>query len=335
MDMSLFPRRRLAHLPTPLEPMPRLSAHLGGPQLFVKRDDCTGLAGGGNKTRKLEFLIADALADGADTVITAGSVQSNHARQTAAAAAHCGLRCELVLPRFVPWEGPGYEVVGNVLLDRLLGAEVHLLPADTDRDAAMARVAEKARVRGARPYVIPVGGSNALGALGYVECAAELLRQAADLGIAIDALVTASGSGGTQAGLVVGCQRLAADFPVIGMCDAAPAQELAETVRALVAALGELLGGSRDIDWGRVEFLDAYAGAGYGLPTDAMVEAVTLAARLEGLLLDPVYTGKALAGLIDLVRRGRFRGDDTVVFVHTGGAAALDAYAGVFAGGGV
>ncbi len=325
-----FPRERLAHLPTPLEPLRALSNHLGGPQIYVKRDDCTGLATGGNKTRKLEFLVADALRQGADTLITAGAVQSNHARQTAAAAARFGLRCELVLARSVPWRDPGYETLGNVLYDRLLGARLHFVAGDVDRAEAMRRLAERLRDSGARPYVIPVGGSCPLGALGYVECAAELLAQTDAQGLSPDALVLASGSGGTQAGLVVGCQARGAAFPVIGVCDETPWEAVAGAVRPIADGVADLLGAVADIDWGRVEFLDSYAGPAYGVPTAETVAAISLVARLEGLLLDPVYSGKAMAGLIGLVRQGRFREGQTVLFLHTGGSAALDAYPSAF-----
>ncbi len=326
--LSQFPRERFAHLPTPLEYLPRLSAHLNGPRIFVKRDDCTGLASGGNKTRKLEYLLADAMARGADTVITTGGVQSNHARQTAAAAARCGLHCELLLPRSVAWSDPAYERTGNVLYDRILGANVHLLPADSDRDAAMSDLAESLRRDGRTPYTIPAGGSNAVGALGYVGCIDELLAQIRAESLAIDALLVASGSGGTQAGLVVGRTAFAADFAIIGISDGEPSAELESTVRSVANATGRLL----DVtpQWDRVEILDQYIGPGYGLPSDAMLEAVTLVARTEGLLLDPVYTGKAMAGLIDLIRGGRFGKDHTVVFLHTGGSAALSAYPDLF-----
>ncbi|MDH3375566.1 MAG: D-cysteine desulfhydrase [Gammaproteobacteria bacterium] len=326
--LSQIPRERFAHLPTPLEYLPRLTAHLNGPQIFVKRDDCTGLASGGNKTRKLEFLLADAMACSADTVITTGGVQSNHARQTAAAAARCGMHCELILPRSVAWSDPAYERTGNVLYDRILGAKIHLLPTDIDRDAVMMELAESLRREGRTPYVIPTGGSNAVGALGYVDCVGELVDQAHSENLAIDALVVASGSGGTQAGLVVGRTVYAADFAIVGISDGEPRAELESTVRRVAGAVGSLL----DVTphWERVEILDQYIGPGYGLPSDAMLEAVTLVARTEGLLLDPVYTGKAMAGLIDLVRSSRFGDDQTVVFLHTGGSAALSAYPDLF-----
>ncbi len=331
MRLSRFPRVALAHLPTPLETLPALARHLGGPRLLVKRDDLTGLAGGGNKTRKLEFLMADALAHGADTVVTGGGVQSNHARQTAAAAAKLGLKCELVLQRSVPWDEPGYEETGNALLDRLLGATVHTVPSEADRAAEMERVADDVRGRGGAPYVIPGGGSNALGALGYAACALELIDQAAAQDVSVDYVVLASGTGGTQGGLVAGLAGADSGIAVIGIdIDAAPA-EVEANVRRIAAETARKLGAGRAA--GSVTVKGGYAGEAYGLPTPEMAAAVTLLARLEGLVLDPVYTGKAMAGLIDLVGAGFFRPTDTVVFLHTGGAPALFAYASVFAGG--
>ncbi|MFQ5785978.1 MAG: D-cysteine desulfhydrase, partial [Alphaproteobacteria bacterium] len=332
MQLSRFPRLRLAHLPTPLEPLARLSAHLGGPRLLVKRDDCTGLATGGNKTRKLEFLMADALERGADTVITCGGVQSNHVRQTAAAAAKLGLDCHLVLQESAPWDDPDYRETGNLFLDRLLGARFHFVPTEADREAGMARVAEDLRGRGRRPYVIPGGGSNAIGGLGYAGCALEIVAQANALDIAVDGVVIASGGGGSQGGLVAGLVGANSGIRTIGIDIDAEGEAVAERVRAVAAGTAERLGlrGGLPDDAVTVDF--DYAGAAYGKPTPGMVEAVTLTARLEGLILDPVYTGKAMAGLIGLVRRGFFGPSDTVVFVHTGGTQALYAYRSAFAG---
>lgn len=331
MLLSRFPRRRLAHLPTPLEPMEALSRRLGGPRLYVKRDDCTGLATGGNKTRKLEFLMADAIETGADTVITCGGAQSNHARQTAAAAARLGLGCALVHSAEHAWDSPDYAETGNVLLDRLLGAELHTVPTEADRDAGMARLAEELRARGRKPYVIPGGGSNAIGGLGYAGCAFEITAQANDLGLAVDHIVLASGSGGTQGGLIAGLAALNSPIAVTGIDIDAEAQEVAERVRAVADGTAALLGVRGGVPQDAVTVEAGYAGPDYGQPTPAMIEAVRLAARLEGLILDPVYTGKAMAGLIDLVRRGRFGRDETVVFIHTGGTPALFAYRSVFA----
>ena len=331
MHLARFPRARFAHLPTPLEPMPNLTRLLGGPQLYVKRDDCTGLASGGNKTRKLEFLIGDALAQGADTVITHGAVQSNHVRQTAAAACKYGLRCAALLERRVPGHGPEYETTGNVLLDRLFGAEVRFVAADTDMDAACAELAEEIRARGAKPYAIPGGGSNAVGALGYVNAALELLQQANDLGLRIDCVVHGTGSTGTQGGLVCGLEGANAGIDVLGICVRRPAAAQEEAVYRTASAAAEHVGIRGGLARARVRANGDHVGPGYGVPTAGTIEAIRLAALHEGLLLDPVYTGKAMAGLIDLCRQGFFSKDQNVVFLHTGGAAALFAYESDFA----
>ena len=334
MDLSQFPRQRLAHLPTPLESLDRLSDHLGGPggrpRILVKRDDCTGLGLGGNKTRKLEFLLGEAVVQGADSVITTGGVQSNHARQTAAAAAKLGLSCELLLTRVVPWDDADYEATGNAQLDRLLGAKVHLLPGDSDRGVAMAERAEALRAAGGRPYIIPTGGSNGTGALGYVNAALELVQQLNERSLSSAALVHACSSGGTQSGLTAGLAALNHPMRVIGIdVDANP-----EAVEAEVIALTEetlsRLGLPADSAAERIEVVSGYSGTAYGLPTAEMREAVELAARLEGLVLDPVYSGKALAGLIGLIRAGRCKDDDCLVFLHSGGSPALFAYRSVF-----
>lgn len=332
--LDALPRVALAHLPTPLEPMARLSAELGGARLFVKRDDCTGLALGGNKTRKLEFLMAEALAAGADSVITAGGVQSNHVRQTAAAAAKLGLIAHLVLTRNVPpdanREKDGYDRTGNILLDRLLGAEIQILPAGSDRDAAMAEIATKLRAAGGHPYVIPLGGSNATGALGYALCARELSIQAEALCGGLDAIVLASSSGGTQAGLIAGLVALDHPARVIGVDVDGDREKTAAAVREVAAAVAERLGLDADEVVARIDVVSGYGGPGYGLPTPEMRRAVELAAQCEGLLLDPVYSGKAMAGLMGMIAEGRFAAGERVVFLHSGGAPALFAYRSVF-----
>jgi L-cysteate sulfo-lyase len=326
MHLARFPRVRFAHLPTPLEPMPNLSRRLGGPRLFVKRDDCTGLATGGNKTRKLEFLLGDALAEGADTLITHGAVQSNHVRQTAAAAARYGLRCEALLERRVAGRGPGYEATGNVMLDRLFRARVRFVAADTDMDAACAEAADAVRARGGRPYVIPGGGSSPVGALGYVNAALELLQQVNDQGLRIDLVVVGTGSTGTQAGLVAGLEGANARIDVLGICVRRPAAMQIEAVLRTANATAAHVGLRGPIDRARVRANGDYVGQGYGVPTAGTLEAIRLAAQTEGLLLDPVYTGKAMAGLIDLCRSRVFGTDQNIVFLHTGGGAALFAY---------
>jgi L-cysteate sulfo-lyase len=326
MHLARFPRVRFAHLPTPLEPMPNLTRLLGGPQLYVKRDDCTGLATGGNKTRKLEFLIGDALAQGADTVITHGAVQSNHVRQTAAAACKYRLRCAALLERRVTGHGPAYETTGNVMFDRLFGADARFVAADTDMDAACAELAQEVRARGGRPYYIPGGGSNAVGALGYVNAGLELLQQANDLGLRIDGVVLGTGSTGTQAGLLCGLEGANAGIDVLGICVRRPAPAQEEAVYRTASAAAAHVGIRGGLERARVRANGDHVGPGYGIPTAGTIEAIRLAARHEGLLLDPVYTGKAMAGLIELCRNGFFTQDQNVVFLHTGGAAALFAY---------
>jgi L-cysteate sulfo-lyase len=326
MHLARFPRFRLGHLPTPLEPMPSLSERLGGPRLYVKRDDCTGLATGGNKARKLEFLIAAALEADADTVITHGAVQSNHVRQTAAAANRAGLACAALLERRVPDRAAGYEATGNVLLDRLLGARLRFVPAGTDMDLACAALAEEIEAEGGRPYIIPGGGSNPTGALGYVNAALEMLQQANDHGLRIDAVVHASGSTGTQAGLVCGLAGAGCRIPVLGISVRQQKLRQEEAVWRLACATAAHLGLRHGIDRSEVVVNSDHVGPGYGLPSEGTLDAIRLAAATEGLLLDPVYTGKAMAGLIELVRQGEFSARDHVVFVHTGGAAGLFAY---------
>ncbi|MBV9045882.1 MAG: D-cysteine desulfhydrase [Alphaproteobacteria bacterium] len=326
MHFARFPRVRLAHLPTPLEPLDRLSKHLGGPRLWIKRDDCTGLSTGGNKTRKLEFLMGDALAKGADTVITQGATQSNHARQTAAAAAKLGLECYILLEDRTGYQSPEYTHNGNVLLDRLHGATISKRPGGADMNAEMEELAEQLRSKGRRPYIIPGGGSNIVGALGYANCALELLAQANEMHLKIDHIVHATGSAGTQAGFVAGLVALNADIPVLGISVRAPKEKQEQSVFDLAAKTAEHIGATGTLKREHIVANSDYVGPGYGLPTPGMVEAVKLLAQMEGILLDPVYTGKGMAGLIDHVRKGAFSKDANIVFLHTGGSAGLFGY---------
>jgi L-cysteate sulfo-lyase len=333
MKLAKFPRIRLGHGPTPLEPMPNLTRLLGGPTLWIKRDDCTGLATGGNKTRKLEYLMAEAVAQGADTVITQGATQSNHARQTVAAACRLNMQSHVILEDRTGYTRAEYKRSGNVFLDALMGASISEVPADTDMTAAMAALAEKLRGEGRKPYVIPGGGSTPIGALGYVTCALELAAQANDAGLDIDCLVHATGSAGTQAGLVAGMSGARTQVPVLGIGVRAPRPAQEQKVFDLACQTAELLGTAGSVRREDVVANCDYVGAGYGLPTPGMVEAVTLVARHEGILLDPVYSGKGMAGLIDLVRKGHFRAGQNVVFLHTGGAVALYGYTEAFGAG--
>lgn len=327
MQLTEFPRVSLAHLPTPLEHMPRLSEHLGGPQIYVKRDDCTGLATGGNKTRKLEFSMGEALQQGADTIVTVGAVQSNHVRQAAAAACKLGLKCEVLLEHRVAHPSDLYKNSGNVLLDRLFGANLREYGKGTDFDTEMQVIAEEVRSNGGTPYIVPGGASNPVGALGYANCAVELLQQADDAGLEFSHFVTTSGSAGTHAGLAVGLRASNCELPILGFGVNAAQDAQEDRVYKLACETAEYVGKPGIVSRDDI-FADCnYVGPGYGEPTEAMNEAVLMAARLEGLLFDPVYTGKALAGLIDYIRQGRIDRRSTVVFLHTGGSAGLFAYA--------
>ncbi|MBX7250155.1 MAG: D-cysteine desulfhydrase [Caulobacteraceae bacterium] len=325
MRLARFPRRRYTPGPTPLERLDRLSAALGGPEIWIKRDDLLGLAAGGNKTRKLEFLVADALATGADTLITVGAPQSNHCRLTLAAAVKEGLKCRLVIEERVPGTYRA-DASGNNFLYDLMGVDrITVVPLGADLGAAMQAEAAEVAAEGGRAYVIPGGGSNPLGALGYVACAEELLAQSFELGVPFDHMVCASGSAGTHAGLLVGLTLTSSGIPLTGVNVRRPRAEQEGNVHKLAQETAALLGveaPARDT----VVCLDDWVGGGYSIPTDGMVEAVRLLARLEGVLLDPVYTGKAMDGLISLARSGRFRRGERVVFLHTGGSPGLFAY---------
>ncbi|MDT7934742.1 MAG: D-cysteine desulfhydrase [Sphingomonadaceae bacterium] len=330
MNLARYPRRRYMGGPTPIEAMPRLSAALGV-ECWIKRDDLNPLAGGGNKTRKLEFLVADALAEGADTLITTGAPQSNHARLTAAAAAKEGLACRLLIEERVPGSFKA-DATGNNLMFDLLGVErLCVVPAGTDLQAGMAAMAEAARAEGRKPYVIAGGGSTPLGALGYVACAQELMAQSFEMGVAFDRVVVASGSGGTHAGLLAGLTALNAGLAVTGINVRRPRAEQEGNIFREATGTAQLLSVTpppREA----VVCLDEWVGPGYSLPTPEMADAVRMAAAYENILLDPVYTGKAMAGLIGLARRGELKGE-RVLFLHTGGAPALHVYADVLARG--
>jgi D-cysteine desulfhydrase len=306
--------------------MTHLTKTLAGPRLFVKRDDLLGLSAGGNKTRKLEFLVADALEQGADTLITCGAVQSNHCRLTLAAAVKEGLKCRLVLEERVAGSYKP-EASGNNFLFRLLGVEaIKVVPGGSDMMAEMQSVADEVVSEGRKPYIIPGGGSNPIGATGYVSCAEEILSQTFETGLNIDRVVCASGSSGTHAGLVTGFFGNNSNIPVVGIDVSRPKEVQEEIVHNLVVGTAERVGVKGSIPKEAVECFGDYVGPGYSLPTPGMVEAVQMFAREEGILLDPVYTGKTAAGLIDLTRKGYFKKDETVLFLHTGGSPALYAY---------
>jgi len=330
LELARFPRIRLGHFPTPLEPMDNLTRLLGGPRLWIKRDDCTGLSSGGNKTRKLEYLMAEALAQKADTVITQGATQSNHARQTVAAAAKLGMQSHILLEDRTGYTQFNYVENGNVLLDRLHGATVERRAGGSDMQGEMETVAKQLERNGRRPYVIPGGGSNPVGALGYVNAALELVNQSVELGLRIDHLVHATGSSGTQAGLVVGLQAMQSKIQLLGIGVRAPKEKQESMVYDLACRTWVHMKLKGDLDRTSVLANCDYVGDGYGLPTPAMVEAVNLLAKTEGILLDPVYSGKGMAGLIDLIRKGQFAKDQNVVFLHTGGSVTLFGYPDIF-----
>lgn len=326
MNLARFPRRRYTEGNTPIEKLPRLSAELGGSTIYIKRDDLLGLAGGGNKTRKLEFLVAEALEQGADTLITCGAVQSNHCRLTLAAAVKEGLKCRLVLEERVPGSYHP-QAGGNNFLFRLMGVEkITVAVGGSDMTAAMQQVADDLADEGRNAYIIPGGGSTPLGATGYVACVQEILAQTFDLGINIDRVICASGSAGTHAGLVTGFYGNNSNIPVIGINVSRSRNEQEQLVYELVKATAAHVGISADIPARAVRCYDEYVGPGYSLPTAEMAEAVRMLAGLEGILMDPVYTGKAMAGLIDLARKGAFQKDENILFVHTGGSPALHVY---------
>ena len=306
--------------------MPRLSAALGGPQLFIKRDDLLGLAAGGNKTRKLEFLVADALAQGADTLITVGAPQSNHCRLTLAAAAKEGLACRLIIEERVPGTFSTAALGNNLLFDLMGAANIRVVPLGSDLAAEMDRDAAAVRAAGGKPYTIVGGGSNPLGALGYAACAAEIVTQAFDMGAPFDRIIVASGSAGTHAGILAGLAALNAGIPVIGINVRRPRAEQEGNVYKLAVATSALLGTPAPAREDVVA-LDDWVGPGYSLPTADMVAAVRLLAASEGILLDPVYSGKAMAGLIGLVRSNQFAPGERILFIHTGGSPSLHAYA--------
>ena len=329
MQLGHLPRLALAVRPTPIQEAPRLSAYLGGPRIFIKRDDLTGLALGGNKVRKLELLLGEARAQGADVIVTVGAMQSNHARLTAAAARIFGWEAILVLSGEEPEESQG-----NLLLDRLLGAEVRLINSSDDY-VLMGVVADLAReleARGRRPYVIPRGGSTGLGAAAYLEAGFEAFAQLNALGVRADAIVHASTSGGTQSGLLTAAKWSRAGALVVGISAGPSQQTVVQRVTGIVRDLGRVMGSEWEVHQEDVVVYDGYVGEGYGVPTPQTIDAIKVMARTEGILLDPVYTGKAMAGLIDLVHRGVFGREQTVLFWHTGGQPALFAHARALAG---
>lgn len=330
MHLARYPRRFIAHLPTPLEKLDRLSAELGGPEIWIKRDDCTGLSTGGNKTRKLEFLMAEAELAGADVVMTQGATQSNHARQTAAFAAKLGMACHILLEDRTGSNDANYNHNGNVLLDHLHGATTQKFTGGLDMNAEMEKVADQMRADGRKVYTIPGGGSNPTGALGYVNCAFEMLNQFNERGLKVDHIVHATGSAGTQAGLITGLKAMNAQIPLLGIGVRAPKAKQEENVYNLACATADKLGCSGVVAREDVVANTDYVGQGYGIPTESGMEAIRMFAELESILLDPVYSAKGAAGFVDLIRKGHFKKGERVVFLHTGGSVALFGYDAAF-----
>ena len=331
LDLTAFPRCHLLDGITPIQHLPRLSKKLGNVDIFVKRDDVTGLGGGGNKLRKLEFLIGEAQASGADTIVTVGALQSNHARLTAAAAAKAGLACELVLTRSVARDDEDFLLNGNVLLDSLLGATVHHVADPADAPAFIQTRMAELRAAGRSVYMAPFGGSSSAGCLGYASCASEIMLQSEEIQIDFDRIVVPNGSGGTQAGLVAGLLAMGRDARVVQSYTVLwPVEKAMTATRGLAQDTLTRLSPGRTVTDDAVVIVDGQIGEGYGLPTDAMREAVRTLASLEGLLIDPVYGGKAFAGLLKDIREGKFPQGAKLLFVMTGGLPGLFAYRRAF-----
>lgn len=326
-----FNRYPLLHGETKIEPLHRLSDLLGGPRIFIKRDDQNELGGGGNKLRKLEFLIGEAKSQNADIVITSGARQSNHARLTAAATARAGLQCELVLVRRVAREDEDYLWNGNIVLDKIFGCPLYDLPADADSQAFVHSRANELTKDGRQVYIIPTGGSNAIGILGYVRCAFEIADQSKKQGVQFDRIIVPNGSSGTHAGLIAGFRILnQAPGIVMAFSVLSPIDMAIQQTTKLADTVGRLLKSDFELQQGDVIIDDSQLGSGYGIPTQTMIEAVELLARTEGLLMDPVYSGKAFAGLIDAIRQGKYQKHQNILFIMTGGLPGLYAYRAIF-----
>jgi len=330
MLLAQIPRRRYTNRQTPLEKLEHLTEKLGGPTIYMKRDDLLGLTAGGNKTRKLEFLMADAIKHGADTVITTGAIQSNHCRLTLSAAIKEGLHCQLVLQEK---QSGTYDqrASGNNFLYELLGAEnITVVPPEANPLEEMNRLAMQLRDEGRKPYVIPLGGSNEIGTLGYVACVQEIVQQTCDIGVHMSHVVGVVGSGGTFAGLALGFGLHYSDVSLTGMHITGTKETQDPLVQQHIENAANFLQVPFHIPTKRIKLYDDYVGEGYGVPTDEMIAAVKLVAQTEGILLDPVYTGKAMAGLIDLIDQGVYTKDDNVLFIHTGGSPALYQHKNLF-----
>jgi 1-aminocyclopropane-1-carboxylate deaminase len=334
MKLDSFARYPLLFGPSPVHPLARLSAHLGGARIWAKRDDCnSGLAFGGNKVRKLEYLVADAIAEGCDTLVSIGGVQSNHTRQVAAAAARVGMRCVLIQESWVDWPDPVYDRVGNILLSRILGADVRLVQAQfgIGFKESWERAIAEIEASGGRPYAIPAGASDhRLGGLGFARWAQEVEQQEREVGVFFDTVVVCSVTGSTQAGMIAGFATQRRPRRVIGIDASAKAKETLEQVTRIARRTADLIGVGRELRNDEIILDDRYHADTYGIPDDRTLEAIRLAARLEGMLTDPVYEGKSMAGLLDLVSRGEIEKSSVVLYAHLGGQPALNAYSTLF-----
>ncbi|MFX1506564.1 MAG: D-cysteine desulfhydrase family protein [Promethearchaeota archaeon] len=325
-NLESIPRIPLCLLPTPIVPLKRLTQHLGGAEIFMKRDDLTGVAFGGNKNRKLEFLLADAKEKGADVIVTEGALQSNHCLQTAACSAKLGLECELVLSG----EDPDF-ITGNLLLNQILDVKIHRAKDSVERKELLIRVEEELKAEGKKPYMIPTGGSTGVGALGYLNCIAEIVRQSKELGISFSHLIHSTGSGGTQSGLLIGRKIYSPNLEILGINVGDPTKRLQKEIKRIIKEFNQDWGLELMIGDESIKILEGYFGQGYGIPTQEMIDTVKLMAKLEGVFLDPVYTGKAIVGLVDLVKSDVIPKDDNVLFLHSGGGPSIFNYKDIFA----
>ncbi len=319
------PRLRLCSLPTPISPLKRLSEYLGGANIYIKRDDLTGVAFGGNKNRKLEFLLADAKEKRANVIITEGALQSNHCLQTAASALKTGFECELVLSGEKP-----ETITGNLLLDQILDVKIHRVKESFDRKIRMKQLETELKKQGKLPYIIPTGGSTKVGALGYINCISEIMKQSNNLDISFSHLIHASGSGGTQAGLLIGKKLYSPKITIVGVGVGDPKEELEKEILEIIIQFKKEWDLELNFNNSEIEVLEGYSGEGYGLASDEMIQAVKLVAKLEGIFLDPVYNGKAMVGLIDLIKSEAILNESNVLFLHSGGGPALFRYSSEF-----
>ena len=335
MSIDDFPRYPLLFGPSPVHRLERLTEHLGGPQIWAKREDCnSGLAYGGNKTRKLEYIVPDVLASGADTLVSIGGYQSNHTRQVAAVAARLGLKARLVQERWVDWPDAVNDKVGNILLSRIMGADVHLDPSGfgIEIKSSWQAALDEVEANGGRPYPIPAGASeHPLGGLGFANWAREVEQQESELGVFFDTVVVCSVTGSTQAGMIAGFAGQARPRRVIGIDASARLKETRDQVERIARHTAEQIGLGRELRDDEITVLEGWAGDNYGIPVQSTIDAILLSGRLEGMIIDPVYEGKSMAGLLDLVAQGEIEKDSTVLYAHLGGQPGLNAYSGIFA----